>query len=81
MVPGSLKWQINAAGKKSGLTAVLFESTADAERALKEKQKQEISGRWILLNDLAVEDHENFESFDLESKNICCCDSVTEKNV
>jgi hypothetical protein len=81
MVPGSLKWQVNEEGKKTGLCAVLFESLGDAERAFKEKQKQEIGGRWILLGDLDVDDHENFESFNPENKNVRCGDSVTEDNV
>lgn len=81
MVPDSLKWQVNEEGRKTGLAAVLFESTEDAERAFKEKQKQEIGGRWILLNDLDVEDHAEFESFNPENKNVRCGDSVNEDNV
>jgi RNA recognition motif-containing protein len=72
---------MNEEGRKTGLAAVLFESTEDAERAFKEKQKQEIGGRWILLNDLDVEDHAEFESFNPENKNVRCGDSVNEDNV
>ena len=81
MVPGSVKYQMNEEGRKTGHAAVLFESSHDAERAFKEKQKQEIGGRWILLNDLDVEDHAEFESFNPENKNVRCGDSVTEDNV
>ena len=80
-IPESLKWQVNPEGKKTGLAAVLFESSSDAERAFKDKQKQEIGGRWILLGDLEPEDHETFESFDAESKNVRCGDSVNDDNV
>lgn len=58
MIEGSLKWQLNAEGKKTGLTAVLFTTCEEAERALKAKQKKEISGRWILLSDLDIEDYQ-----------------------
>jgi len=44
---------------------------------LKQKQKKEICGRWILLGDLEVEDYERFESFDPEKKSVRCSDSVT----
>lgn len=81
MVSGSLKWQVNEEGKKTGLAAVLFETSTDQERAFKDKQKQEIGGRWILLGDLDVDDHENFESYDPENKNVRCSDSVNEDNV
>jgi len=81
MVPGSVKYQMAEDGRKTGHAAVLFESCEDAERAFKEKQKQEIGGRWILLNDCDVEDHAEFESFNLENKNVRCGDSVTEDNV
>lgn len=81
MVPGSVKYQQNEDGRKTGHAAVLFESCEDAERAFKEKQKQEIGGRWILLNDCDVEDHADFENFSLENKNVRCGDSVTEDNV
>jgi hypothetical protein len=33
------------------------------------------------LGDLDADDHENFENFDPESKNVRCSDSVTETNV
>ena len=59
----------------------MFQSSTDAERAFKDKQKQEIGGRWILLGDLEAEDHETFESFDPESKNVRCGDSVSDENV
>ena len=39
MVPGSVKYQQNEEGRKTGHAAVLFESCEDAERAFKEKQK------------------------------------------
>jgi hypothetical protein len=39
MVPGSLRWQLDGENKKTGIVAVLFESIADAERALREKNK------------------------------------------
>jgi hypothetical protein len=39
MVPGSLRWQLNGENKKTGLVAVLFETVADADRALREKHK------------------------------------------
>jgi len=82
MVPGSIKYQMNEeTQRKTGHCAVLFESCEDAERAFKEKQKQEIGGRWILLNDCDVEDHAEFETFNLEDKNVRCGDSVTEDNV
>lgn len=81
MVPNSLKYQMNEEGRKTGQAAVLFESTEDAERAFKEKQKQEIGGRWILLSDLDVEDHAEFESFNPDNKNVRCGDSVNEDNV
>lgn len=81
MVPGSIKYQQNEEGRKTGHAAVLFESAEDAERAFKEKQKQEIGGRWILLNDLEVEDHAEFESYDPANKNVRCGDSVNEDNV
>ena len=47
---------------------------------MKEKQKKSINGRWILLGELDVEDHENFENFDPENKNVRCSESVTEEN-
>jgi RNA recognition motif-containing protein len=81
MVPGSIKYQMNEEGRKTGLAAVLFESEQDKERAFKEKQKQEIGGRWILLNDLDVDDHAEFESYNPENKNVRCGDSVNEDNV
>ena len=81
MVPGSIKYQVNEEGRKTGQAAVLFESCEDAERAFKEKQKQEIGGRWILLADLDVEDHAEFESYNPENKNVRCGDSVNEDNV
>lgn len=68
-------------GRRTGQAACLFESCEDAERAFKEKQKQEIGGRWILLHDLDLEDHAEFESFNPEDKNVRCGDSVTEDNV
>lgn len=81
MVAGSLKYQMNEDGRKTGQAAVVFESCEDAERAFKEKQKQEIGGRWILLSDLDMEDHAEFESFNPENKNVRCGDSVNEDNV
>lgn len=72
---------MNEEGRKTGHAAVLFESAEDAERAFKEKQKQEIGGRWVLLNDCDVEDHAEFESFNPENKNVRCSDSVNEDNV
>lgn len=39
MVSGSIKYQMNEDGRKTGLAAVLFESEEDKERAFKEKQK------------------------------------------
>ncbi len=36
-IPESLKWQVNEEGKKTGLAAVLFQSSNDAERAFKDK--------------------------------------------
>jgi RNA recognition motif-containing protein len=81
MVAGSVKYQMSEEGRKTGHAAVLFEDAADAERAFKDKQKQEIGGRWILLNDLDVDDHAEFESFNPENKNVRCGDSVTEDNV
>jgi len=81
MVPGSIKYQQNEEGRKTGHAAVLFESQADADRAFKEKQKQEIGGRWILLNDCDVEDAQDFENFNPDNKNVRCGDSVNEDNV
>jgi RNA recognition motif-containing protein len=72
---------MNEEGRKTGHAAVLFESSEDAERAFKEKQKQEIGGRWIMLSDLDVEDHSEFESYNPENKNVRCGDSITEENV
>merc|ERR1719171_1207271 len=40
MVPGSVKYQQNEEGRKTGHAAVLFESCEDAERAFKEKQSR-----------------------------------------
>lgn len=81
MVSGSVKFQLNEEQRKTGIAAVKFESEEDAERAFKEKQKQEIGGRWILLNDLDIEDWDEFESYDPENKNVRCGDSVNEDNV
>jgi len=39
MVPGSVKYQMNEDGRKTGHAAVLFESQGDADRAFKDKQK------------------------------------------
>lgn len=82
MIAGSVKYQMNEeTERKTGHAAVLFESQDDADNAFKEKQKQEIGGRWILLNDCDVEDHSEFETFNLENKNVRCGDSVNEDNV
>ena len=34
-----------------------------------------------MLGNLDLDDHRNFESFDIESKNVRCGDSVNESNV
>ena len=81
LVSGSVKFQMNEEGRKTGQAAVLFESTDDADRAFAEKQKQEIGGRWILLHDFEVEDYNDYANFDPESKFVRCGDSVNEDNV
>lgn len=81
MVKGSIKYQLNQeSGKRTGHAAVLFDTESDAERAMKDLQKKEIGGRWIILNDLDLEEHETFEKFSLNEKNIRCSEAITESN-
>jgi len=82
MVAGSVKFKVDPeTGRKKGECAVLFDDCNEAERAIKEKQKQEICGRWVILADLDVDDYNDYENYDPENKNVRCSDSITEDNV
>jgi RNA recognition motif-containing protein len=80
-VEGSLKFHMNEEGRKSGMAAVLFASEEDAERACKEKQRQDLGGRNCNLWDLELEEYNDFENWDPEAKDVRCGDSVNEDNV
>lgn len=82
LVAGSVKFKMDPeTGRKKGECAVLFEDSNEAERACKEKQKQEICGRWVMLNDLDLDDYNEYENYDPENKNVRCSDSINEDNV
>jgi RNA recognition motif-containing protein len=81
MVAGSLKHRVDEeTGRKKGDAAALFEDCVEAERAIKDKQKQEIAGRWVMLAELDMDDYNDYENYDPESKVVRCSDALNEDN-
>jgi RNA recognition motif-containing protein len=62
------------------VAAVLFKSEEEAARAIKEKQKHEIGGRWVILHDLEIDDYKLFEDYRLEDKQVRCSDAINDEN-
>ena len=82
LVAGSVKFKMDPeTGRKKGECAVLFEDCNEADNACKAKQKQEICGRWVLLNYLDLDDYNEYENYDPENKNVRCSDAINEDNV
>ena len=82
IVAGSVKFKVDPdTGRKKGECAALFEDYTEAERAQKEKQKTDMCCRNVMLNDLDLDDYNDYENFDPENKNVRCSDAVNEDNV
>jgi len=81
LVAGSVKIKKDLeTGRSRGECAVLFEDINEAQRAFKAKQRQEICGRYVVLNELDLEDYYNYENYDPENKNVRCSDAINEEN-